>query len=146
MEMTNLKINKDSQGSSCRSRVYVLAEWEMSRLKQNWQRLKTAHNSAELWGVYWCFNSLDHSGKIWQQRYWSILFQVMACCLTAPSHYLNRCSLTINEILCSVLPRFWRNDPWHWKCGDNSNFCGVSSIVLTLLVSHWWGHGPQLTK
>ena len=30
----------------------------------------------------------------------STLVQVTACCLTAPSHYLHQCWLTISEILC----------------------------------------------
>ena len=36
-------------------------------------------------------NSLWPSYAIWRQRSGSILAQVMACCLTAPSHYLNQC-------------------------------------------------------
>ena len=38
-------------------------------------------------------NSLWPSDAIWQQRSGSTLAQVMACCLTAPSHYLNQCWL-----------------------------------------------------
>ena len=34
-------------------------------------------------------NSLGPSYAIWQKRPGSTLAQVMACCLTAPSHYLN---------------------------------------------------------
>ena len=33
------------------------------------------------------FNSLGPSDTIWRQRFGSTLAQVMACCLTAPSHY-----------------------------------------------------------
>ena len=33
------------------------------------------------------------SNTIWWQRSGSTLAQVMACCLTAPSHYLNQCWL-----------------------------------------------------
>ena len=40
-------------------------------------------------------NSLWPSGAIWRQGFRSTLVQVMACCLTAPSHYLNQCWLTI---------------------------------------------------
>ena len=36
---------------------------------------------------------LGPSDAIWQQRSGSTLAQVMACCLTAPSHYLNQCWL-----------------------------------------------------
>ena len=39
---------------------------------------------------------------IWRQGFSSTLVQVMACCLTAPSHYLNQCWLIINKVLwCS---------------------------------------------
>ena len=33
------------------------------------------------------------------QRSWSTLVKVMACCLMAPSHYLNQCWLLISEVL-----------------------------------------------
>ena len=42
-------------------------------------------------------NSLWPSEAIWQNRSGSTLDQVMACCLMAPSHYLNQCSLPISE-------------------------------------------------
>ena len=38
-------------------------------------------------------NSLRPSDTIWRHRSGSTLSQVMACCLTAPSHYLNQCWL-----------------------------------------------------
>ena len=44
------------------------------------------------------FTSLWPSDAIWWQRSWSTLAQVMACCLTAPSHYLNQCWLIISEV------------------------------------------------
>ena len=44
-------------------------------------------------------NSLWPSDAIWCQRSWSTLVQVMACCLMAPSHYLNQCWLYITEVL-----------------------------------------------
>ena len=37
------------------------------------------------------FNSLWPSDDIWQQGSRSTLVQAMACCLMAPSHYLNQC-------------------------------------------------------
>ena len=46
-----------------------------------------------------CVNSLGPSDTIWRWRSWSILVQVMACCLTAPSHYLNQCWLIISKVL-----------------------------------------------
>ena len=43
-------------------------------------------------------NSLGPSDAIWRQRSRSTLAQVMACCLTAPSHYLNQCWLIIGMV------------------------------------------------
>ena len=42
-------------------------------------------------------NPLWPSDAIWQQKSGAILAQVMACCLMAPSHYLNQCWLIISE-------------------------------------------------
>ena len=44
------------------------------------------------------FNSMRPSDAIWRQRTGSTLAQVMACCLTGPSHYLNQCWLIISKI------------------------------------------------
>ena len=43
-------------------------------------------------------NSLGPSDVIWRQRSGSTLGQVMAYCLTAPSHYLNQCWLIISKV------------------------------------------------
>ena len=43
-------------------------------------------------------NSLCPGDTIWRHRSESTLVQVMACCLTAPSHYLNQCWLIISEV------------------------------------------------
>ena len=50
--------------------------------------------------LYTCVrvNSLWPSDAIWRQRSGSTLAQVMACWLTAPSHYLNQCWLIISEV------------------------------------------------
>ena len=42
----------------------------------------------------WRLNSLWPSDYIWRHRSWSTLSQVIACCLTAPSHFLKQCWLT----------------------------------------------------
>ena len=44
-------------------------------------------------------NSLWPSDTIWWYSSGSTLAQVMACCLMAPSHYLNQCWLLIREVL-----------------------------------------------
>ena len=51
-------------------------------------------------------NSLWPSDTIWWHRSGLTLVQVMPCCLTAPSHYLNQCWLVIKEVL------------WHSFQGD----------------------------
>ena len=43
-------------------------------------------------------NSLWPGDAIWRHGTRSTLAQVMACCLTAPSHYLNQCWLIIGEV------------------------------------------------
>ena len=41
--------------------------------------------------------NITHCGRvIWCHRFRSTLAQIMDCCLTAPSHYLNQCWLIIN--------------------------------------------------
>ena len=50
-----------------------------------------------------CLNSLWPSDAIWRQGSRSTLVQVMTCCLTAPSHYLNQCWLIITKCLNDLL-------------------------------------------
>ena len=45
----------------------------------------------------WEFNLLWPSDAIWWHKSGLTLAQVMACCLTAPSHYLNQCWLIIKD-------------------------------------------------
>ena len=45
------------------------------------------------------FNTLWSSDAIWRKRTWSTSVQMMDCCLTAPSYYLNQHWLIISEIL-----------------------------------------------
>ena len=60
--------------------------------------------------AWWC--------HIWQHRSGSTLAQVMACCLTAPSHYLNQSWLIIMEVLWYSLEGNFIGDtqdiyPWY---------------------------------
>ena len=48
-------------------------------------------------GTY-SFNSLWPSDTIWWHSSGSALAQVKACCLTAPSHYLNQCWFVISKV------------------------------------------------
>ena len=44
-------------------------------------------------------NSTWLNNGIWCRASWSILVQLMACCPTTPSHYLNQCWLTIDHVV-----------------------------------------------
>ena len=50
-------------------------------------------------------NSLRPSDTMQRDSSESTMAQVMACCLTAPSHYLNQCWLLISDFLWQVHPR-----------------------------------------
>ena len=63
------------------------------------------------------FNSLWPSDAKWRQKSGSTLAQVMSCCLTAPSHYLNQCWLIISKV------------QWH---SSEGNFTRDTSAI-----SHW---------
>ena len=60
------------------------------------------------------FNSSRPSDAIWWQWSWTTLAQVMACCLTAPSHYRNQCWLIIRGVL--------------WHSSENS-FAGIAQGI-----------------
>ena len=62
------------------------------------------------------FNSLGPNGTIWRQRSGSTLAQVMACCLTAPSHYLNQCWLLISDV--------------SWHSSENNWTVSAQAIIL----------------
>ena len=65
-------------------------------------------------GTFSHVNLLWPSDVIWRQGSRSTLAQVMACCLTAPSHYLHQCWLMISEVL------------WH---SPGSNFTESTSDI-----------------
>ena len=68
-------------------------------------------NTYRISNSIWCINEFTNqlrinilwpSDIIWWDKYWWALALVMACCLMAPSHYLNQCWLLISEVLwCS---------------------------------------------
>ena len=84
-------------------------------------------------------NSLWPSDTIWWLRSGSMLAQVMACCLTAPSHYLKQCWLIITkEQWHSSDGSFTRDAPAtnHWNYFENhlhnffSNLPGVNELIF----------------
>ena len=76
-----------------------------------------------------CINSLWCIGAIWRHRSWSALAQVIAWCLTAPSHSLNLCWLSISEVL-------WHSPTWqqfHKKCTSTQSATCVRRFLTHLL-------------
>ena len=71
--------------------------------------------------------ALRPSDAIWRHRSGSTLAQVMAWCLTAPSHYLNQCWLIVNGIL------------WYSPC---NNFTGSTWDISSWVWKLWfWNYG-----
>ena len=62
-------------------------------------------------------NLMWASDAIWRHRAWSALAQEMACCLAAPSRYLNQCWLTISRVL------------WHSPMTDFTKKCSRHASV-----------------
>ena len=71
------------------------------------------------------------SDAIWWHRSGSKLAQVMACCLTAPSHYLNQCWLIISQ--------------WHYLKAISQEIMEsyLAKISLLNLKFHWYITGAN---
>ena len=54
------------------------------------------------------------SGVIWRHRFGWTFVQVMACCLTAPSHYLNQCWLIMNGVLWRSHKTSFTGSVWNY--------------------------------
>ena len=77
------------------------------------------------------FNSLWPSDAIWRRRSGSTLAQVMACCLTAPIHYLNLCWL----IICEV--------QWHSYQGSSTrDALTITKIGLKIICLKFYSNFP----
>ena len=63
------------------------------------------------------FNSLWPSDTIWRHRAGSTLAQVMACCLMAPSHYLNQWWLIVSKV------------QWHSSEGNFTKDTSATELV-----------------
>ena len=89
-------------------------------------------------------NSLP-SDVIWCQGYRSTLAQVMACCMTAPSHYLNQCWLMVCEVLWHSLDsNFTENTSvvYHWNGFETYQF----ETVVKAPRGQWVKKGQQLNQ
>ena len=147
---------KDKTGKQCQEIVYF---WGLTQqlycplLKgkdAHWQLCITQGTEGYHSKNNQYFNSLGPSDAIWPHRSGSTLAQVMACCLTAPSHYLNQYWFIISEALwhsskinftsnaqttilynefendnfeiITTSPRgHWVNSSGPWRCGSNLN-------------------------
>ena len=100
------------------------------------------------------FNSLHPSDTIWHQVKWSwsILDQVMACCLTASSHSMNQFWFTINEVPCHLVEgsftenvqyiihcRVFEDDIFYWFVSNGQcvneysiNICRVLGMLCSV--------------
>ena len=90
---------------------YILVQLRVMRFgsQSHWYRYSISCNICTRYNGYItssceCVKSIIYINSLWlsdaicRQRSGSTLAQVMACCLTAPSHYLNRCWLIVSEI------------------------------------------------
>ena len=71
-------------------------------------------------------HSLWPFDAIWRHRTWSTLVKVMACCLTAPSHYLYKCCLIISRALCYLF--IW--EQFHSKCSRYLSLIWVWKLLI----------------
>ena len=73
----------------------------------------------------WPDSRVTHCDAIWRHRSGSILVQVMACCLTAPSHYMNKFRLIVSRVLCHS-PESYSNinahESNHYNAFENYTF------------------------
>ena len=73
------------------------------------------------------FNPLWPSNAKWQKRSGSTEAQVMACCLMAPSHYLNQCWLIISEVQYTfILGQF------HKRCLNHQSLKSVWKLHIKI--------------
>ena len=89
---------------ACPQRVILLLMATASRQlvvlrQQCLQRTTLDYNWCTIMELFFYINSSWTNDPIWHQRSWAKLVQVMACCLMAPSRYLNQCWLLTNEVL-----------------------------------------------
>ena len=81
------------------------------------------------------------SDAIWLWWSWSTLVQVMTCCLTAPSHYLNQCWRIITKVQwCSSEGNFT------WEITANSHWNQLEnyfSKILSKFSRDQWVNGSE---
>ena len=81
----------------------------------------------ETWSI--ACNSLWHNDTIWWYRLGSAFVWLMACFLTAPSHYLSTCWPIISGF-CGILMRAISHMPWWYHCYDDDDVLKVSMVHI----------------
>ena len=82
-----------------RNEMHVIDTWQITNYWLIKDKLSSDASSQNLWLILMkLINSLWPSDAIWWHISGSTLAQVMACCLAAPSHYLNQCWLIISKV------------------------------------------------
>ena len=98
------------------------------------------------------FSSLRHNDTLWRHRSGSTLDQVLACSLTAPSHYLNQCCFIIGEIQWNSFYKTsaisYQNSLENYYLKFNSNLPRADDFVeMQLEIGHddviIWKHFPR---
>ena len=91
-------------------------------------------------------NSLAPSDAIWWQKSGSTLAQVMACCLTAQSHYLNQCWLINTKVLWHPRALSWEDLKIHINktrmkfefLKSDPDLPGTNELILYSILCSWW--------
>ena len=119
----------DLQRPKLLTNVSELNTWGWTPNVTNCWPTLVSHNSVliSLWSASYGVSIVWPSDTIWWQRSRSTLAQVMACCLTAPSHHLNQCWLIISHPTCwtlssalkhcNCLPTHVWSQPDQWDIG-----------------------------
>ena len=131
-----LKLRVMALGQDCSIPIVNKMEILQSSMKQYLLTVNQVISRLLILTLLTIINTLCPSDSIWRHRSESKLAQVMACCLTATSHYLHQCWLNINEVLWhSPEGNFTENDQYsyHWYEFENYWF----KITATSIRGQW---------
>ena len=94
--------------------------------------------------MYLACDTLWPNDDIWRHRFGSTMAQVIACCLMAPSHYLNQCLILFDNLLWySPQVNFWENAQgiYHWYELESY----LLNIKTTWPCGHWFNKKRYVT-
>ena len=140
-----LQLHLNDQWFNCLLRYSIILEvwWYFTW----WQKLGSYWWPSHKWQT--SFNSLWPNDAICRHKSGSILIQGMACCLMAPSHYLNHCWLIISEVLLHSLDDSFKGnylDISHWMCFKpyDNNYSHISHWINDYSTFSWWHHQMEI--